>query len=212
MTAPRQRPPGTTIAPPRDDLALDYANTLCWRGSDPPSEALRKPDDAIDWCATTGGLGGEAVKVLRRSARENPAQADALFAASVSLRETLFRLFSALAAGGEPAAADVAAFNAALALAPGRRQLRRIGPGFVWQAEMPAPTAAAMLAPVLWSAGDLLASARSRRVRQCANAKCLWLFLDDSKSGTRRWCSMSSCGNRAKAHRHYVKTRQGGED
>ena len=32
-----------------------------------------------------------------------------------------------------------------------------------------------------------------------------WLFLDDSKSANRRWCSMSSCGNRAKAHRHYMK-------
>jgi predicted RNA-binding Zn ribbon-like protein len=43
------------------------------------------------------------------------------------------------------------------------------------------------------------------RVRHCANERCLWLFLDDSKSGTRRWCSMSACGNRAKAHRHYAR-------
>jgi predicted RNA-binding Zn ribbon-like protein len=60
---------------------------------------------------------------------------------------------------------------------------------------------------VLWSAGDLLAGARRARLRQCANPQCRWLFLDDSKAGTRRWCSMASCGNRAKAHRHYAKTR-----
>jgi predicted RNA-binding Zn ribbon-like protein len=46
-------------------------------------------------------------------------------------------------------------------------------------------------------------------VRECANDKCLWLFLDDSKNGTRRWCSMSACGNRAKAHRHYARLKRG---
>ena len=46
---------------------------------------------------------------------------------------------------------------------------------------------------------------RLDRVRRCANDVCLWLFLDDSKSGNRRWCSMSACGNRAKAHRHYAR-------
>ena len=70
------------------------------------------------------------------------------------------------------------------------------------------PPAESLLAPVLWSAGDLLTGARRARVRQCANPRCLWLFLDDSKSGNRRWCSMASCGNRAKAHRHYARLRQ----
>jgi predicted RNA-binding Zn ribbon-like protein len=65
-----------------------------------------------------------------------------------------------------------------------------------------------LLAPVLWSAGDLLTGGRLSRVRQCANPACLWLFVDDSKAGTRRWCSMASCGNRAKANRHYARLKQ----
>jgi predicted RNA-binding Zn ribbon-like protein len=43
------------------------------------------------------------------------------------------------------------------------------------------------------------------RLRQCANAKCRWLFVDDSKGGSRRWCSMSTCGNRAKVQRHALR-------
>jgi predicted RNA-binding Zn ribbon-like protein len=66
-----------------------------------------------------------------------------------------------------------------------------------------------MLAPVLWSAADLLTHAGRRRVRRCANNACLWLFVDESKAGTRRWCDMSSCGNRAKSRRHYLKTKAG---
>ena len=51
----------------------------------------------------------------------------------------------------------------------------------------------------------LFESPEVARIRHCANAKCLWLFLDDSKNGSRRWCSMQLCGNRAKAHRHYLR-------
>ena len=61
---------------------------------------------------------------------------------------------------------------------------------------------------MVWSAGDLLVGPRLARVRRCANERCLYLFVDDSKSGTRRWCSMAACGNRAKAHRHYVRKKQ----
>jgi len=71
------------------------------------------------------------------------------------------------------------------------------------------PEAAALLAPVLWSAGDLLAGAARRFVRRCANDRCLWLFLDQKQGGTRRWCDMTSCGNRAKARRHYLRTKRG---
>ena len=69
----------------------------------------------------------------------------------------------------------------------------------------PGASAGALLAPVLWSAADLLVGSQLARVRQCANPACGWLFLDNSKSGNRRWCSMSACGNRAKAHRHYLR-------
>jgi predicted RNA-binding Zn ribbon-like protein len=41
------------------------------------------------------------------------------------------------------------------------------------------------------------------RVRQCGNPDCVLWFLDTTRSGTRRWCSMTACGNRLKARRHY---------
>jgi predicted RNA-binding Zn ribbon-like protein len=65
---------------------------------------------------------------------------------------------------------------------------------------------------VLWSVADLLASDKLASVKRCANEECRYLFLDDSKSGSRRWCSMASCGNRAKARRHYHRTQAVSED
>jgi predicted RNA-binding Zn ribbon-like protein len=45
------------------------------------------------------------------------------------------------------------------------------------------------------------------RIRTCDHPHCVLWFLDTSKSGRRRWCSMDTCGNRAKASRHYDRTR-----
>jgi predicted RNA-binding Zn ribbon-like protein len=36
------------------------------------------------------------------------------------------------------------------------------------------------------------------RVKACAEPGCRWAFLDLSRNGSKRWCEMSECGNRAK--------------
>lgn len=53
---------------------------------------------------------------------------------------------------------------------------------------------------------ELLASAPDR-IHKCASETCVLHFHDTSRNGTRRWCSMAVCGNRAKASRHYARTR-----
>jgi predicted RNA-binding Zn ribbon-like protein len=45
------------------------------------------------------------------------------------------------------------------------------------------------------------------RIRVCAHEACVLHFFDTSRNGTRRWCSMAACGNRAKAFRHYARTK-----
>lgn len=47
---------------------------------------------------------------------------------------------------------------------------------------------------------------RPERIRPCGNPDCVLWFLDVSRPGTRRWCSMAGCGNREKARRHYAPT------
>src|SRR5664280_2943804 len=45
-------------------------------------------------------------------------------------------------------------------------------------------------------------------IRECGAPDCEWLFLDQSRNGSRRWCDMKSCGNRQKARRHYQRTHE----
>jgi len=199
----------TLTAKLSDDACLAYANTLSWRGREAPLEELGDVGDLVRWVAGSARLAGDAVGEIEGGARARPAAAEALFVEAIALREAIYRIFHALARGETVAAPDLAALNRALAAAPPRRRLAPKGAGFGWQIEGAETSAAMLLAPVLWSAGDLLASDRRRRVRLCANEQCLWLFLDESKAGTRRWCDMASCGNRAKARRHYRRTRPG---
>jgi len=205
MTQPSDAAAGTLIPGFPDDLCLGFANTRYYRGSDPPTETLGDLDAFLAWCRTSIALTANAEKVLRRAWREEAAGATA-FHEAMALRETIYRLFFCSAEERAPAAADIDALNRALRAAPARIGIARAGSGFAWRAApVEGPSIPALLAPVTWSAAQLLTSPHLPRVRHCANERCLWLFLDDSKSGSRRWCSMSACGNRAKAHRHYVR-------
>jgi predicted RNA-binding Zn ribbon-like protein len=55
-----------------------------------------------------------------------------------------------------------------------------------------------------------IAAGNTDRVRICDNDTCRWLFYDESRSGRRRWCSMATCGNRAKARRHRERVKAEG--
>lgn len=193
------------IPAPGDDLGLAFANTLSWRGRPEPTESLTRFDDLRRWLAAAAAL---PTDVIAGWARHDPGQEAAAFADAIALREAIYRIFSAIAGGESVRDGDLAILNDALAAAPPRARLAGAPSGFVWQTALPAPTAAVLLAPIIWSAADLLTRAASRRIRRCANNACLWLFIDESKTGTRRWCDMSSCGNRAKSRRHYLKTRR----
>jgi predicted RNA-binding Zn ribbon-like protein len=198
-----------TLLPARADLCLDYANTRYWRGSEPATEELHGLNDVLAWHGSKQIVPADAVAALAAWWRERPRPAESAFTEALALREALYRVFSATSLGMPPPDADLGALNRALARTPPRAHLRHTDSGYAWQVARLRPAVTDLLAPVLWSAADLLTNARLARVRRCANDKCLYLFVDDSRNGTRRWCSMSMCGNRAKAHRHYVKTRQG---
>ncbi|MFN4014021.1 MAG: CGNR zinc finger domain-containing protein [Reyranella sp.] len=174
----------------RLDLCLEFANTRYWRGQETPTETLKTPADLAAWT----------------KASKPPSQKE--FERALELREIIHRLFDTVAQGKAPASRDFEALNAALATAPARMVLTRGREAFDWELDMRSGTALALLAPVLWSAGDLLASGKLAKVRRCANPECLYLFFDESRAGKRRWCTMSSCGNRAKAKRHYHKSKQ----
>jgi predicted RNA-binding Zn ribbon-like protein len=195
------------IAAPRIDLCLDFANTLFWRGSN-PEESLHDFAELLEWCVKAAVLSKHEAIEYRPLAKNDPAQASEIFSEAIAMREAIYRIVYSAASGKVPAETDLRTLNEGLKRAPVRGRIEHSGNAFGWRVERTKSAAAAMLAPVLWSAADLLVGPSLARVRHCANDRCLWLFLDESKNSTRRWCSMQSCGNRAKAHRHYLRQTQ----
>lgn len=192
------------VPAPSETLSIDFANTLYWRGADTPTETFGTLDDLFVWCREQARVPAGLADACRVQEKEKGGE-PAMLARALALREALYRLFHAQAELREPQADDLALLGGFLAEAAPRVALARIDGGYAWRIGDAGATLAGLLSPVLWSATDLLGGARLAKVKRCANDACQWLFIDDSKNGSRRWCSMSSCGNRAKAYRHYHK-------
>ena len=203
-----------TTAPRRFELSggalcLDFANSWGDRRR-PESDRLDDYAALLAFACEAGLLDRQHAARLTRRARQAPAEAARAHALARSLRDALYRLFSAQARGRRVDPADVAHVNAALHEAlPHLRVTRRAG-GYAWDwADDGGEPLAAPLRPIARSAAELLTSDDLARVRECDGATCTWLFLDQSRNRSRRWCSMESCGNRAKARRHYHRQRAG---
>lgn len=68
----------------------------------------------------------------------------------------------------------------------------------------------ATLAEILAEFYQLAVQNRLHRLKMCASEECRWIFYDQSRPGTRRWCSSSLCGNRHKTRSYRERKRQKG--
>ncbi|RUT72451.1 zf-CGNR multi-domain protein [Flavobacterium cupreum] len=57
------------------------------------------------------------------------------------------------------------------------------------------------LLPIIKSGYELFLSGQIHRIKECGH--CGWLYLDNSKNNSRKWCSMETCGSQIKAKRYY---------
>ncbi|MEU1461547.1 CGNR zinc finger domain-containing protein [Streptomyces sp. NPDC005727] len=167
-----------------EPLALDLLNTR-WIKEGAPQDLLDGTEGLAVWLADNGLAG------------EHPADADVLR----HLRQARDALGAAVDGSLEEGAPLVDAV-----LAHGRIRARLTGEGAFEEPEF----TDASWAPAWLAARDYLdlLDRAPDRIRRCAHEACVLHFFDTSRNGTRRWCSMASCGNRAKASRHYARTKE----
>jgi predicted RNA-binding Zn ribbon-like protein len=173
------------------NMALDFANTVHSVGSEDPQDDLKTYSDLLVW-AEEAGL---AIKGSRHS-HGGERQAD--LARLKDLRGTIFKLFSAELHGAGPEV--LAGFNLYLQSAGREARLYRAGSKYGVRSAS-SRTCDRLQFEITRAAVELLLSGRLQRIRQCAGENCTWLFLDTSRNGTRKWCEMQACGNRAKIRR-----------
>jgi predicted RNA-binding Zn ribbon-like protein len=161
-----------------EPLGLDLLNTT-WRGRSGPADLLVDLDGTRQWL-TEHDLAGPATDATRR--------------ALVTAREAI-RAHAAEGTG--------VALNEVLAWGRQRPVLGQDGPDTVVEVDQPAHLAG-WLAAVDYLR---LLTESADRVRHCAHPDCVLYFHDTSPKRSRRWCSMAGCGNRAKAARHYARSK-----
>jgi predicted RNA-binding Zn ribbon-like protein len=187
-----------------DHPALDFVNTLDNRFSDTgPQELLPAYADLLRFAAQSRLLSAEQARKLARDTGTRDAQR--VLESAIELREALAAVLYARMDGAKLAAPQVAILERHFQEMAVNRSLRTAKSQLVWswagqdqQPEIP-----------LWklaeAASDLLVSTEAKRVKDCGDPTCRWLFLDTSKNHTRRWCDMKICGNRMKARRFQAR-------
>jgi predicted RNA-binding Zn ribbon-like protein len=170
-------------------IALDFVNTADGRGDPLAGEALLTPGDLHAWgrryrllASSTPPLGADAVKELERAR---------------AARELLYALLHDRAHGAPPSprgVADLAALAREAYDAGSLESRSDRSVGWRWSdAEL-----ATVRHVAVTSAIELLEDEPNPRLKQCPGESCGWLFIDRSKRGNRRWCSMRECGQEAK--------------
>ena len=164
---------------------LNLVATVGWRSASKPVERLRSTGDLADWL-----IAAQLVTVRPK------VMPDELTSAR-RLREAVYRLVMATMKHRLPNPNDIALINRWSRI-PRPVPTLKLGDGLLHlQEKTPQPTRAA-LSVIARDAILLLGSKSILRVKECARPDCTLLFVDASRSGRRRWCSMDACGNRAK--------------
>jgi len=182
------------------DLALNFLNTLGIRRGR-PVDVLASPIQLLQWLGAAG-LGWPPDCGLATSL---PAARLALHEARV-LREEIGHAVEAVAAGEPIPVTSSYAINRVLDSSRISFRLEPDEDGLRIDERETGSGVLTALAPIALAAAELLADSDPSRIRQCGSAGCVQWFLDTSKNGRRRWCSMARCGNREKATKHYQKT------
>ena len=188
---------------------LAFANTLDNRNDERPLERLPSYTDLVDFALQTDRLTISDANDLRLMAERRPDDAAEVLQRAIMLREAVYRIFSAIAAQATPQPEDLDLLNAELHEAMAATRLVSTGDGFDWTWPGQPHSLKRAYWPVVRSAAEMLVSGELDRVRECAAHDCGWLFFDESRNRSRRWCSMQTCGNRAKVDRFRVRQRTG---
>jgi predicted RNA-binding Zn ribbon-like protein len=187
------------------NVALDFTNTVSWRLEGYRNERFTTYEALVAW-AVEAGVVDDPRPLLERAER-SPRIATRVLAEALELRALLHDVLSASAQGRRAQAGRLRAFNRTLRKALGHLEVQVGGNGFGWSWTGSETDLERPLWPVVRAAAELLTSGDLPLVKNCANDRCGWLFVDRSRRGNRRWCEMRECGNRAKARRYYQRAK-----
>lgn len=199
----RRRPPKFELI--AGNVCLDFINTLDDRPSAKPKELLKNYYELALFGEDTGILTPAQLDFFYERVHLIPDEAAEALRRAINLREAMYAVFSAVMNKQIAPQMAMDRLNANIHDAALHSRLVQREGRLEWRFDDLGTTLHGMLWPIARAAADLLASPDLALVRACSSPTCQWLFLDTSKNHHRRWCSMQSCGNRAKVRKFFAK-------
>ena len=184
-------------------VALDFTNTVGGFRRE-RVERLVTYADLVAWGRAAGVVDDAEAAALTDLGAADPDAAAAALESARAQREALHRWLAAAVTGEDGDDADRARVARDVAAA---HQEARLSPdptrGPAWLVTVADAGLALPARRLALATAELLAGEARQRIGLCG--RCSWLFVDPSPSRRRRWCSMATCGNRAKAARHHAR-------
>lgn len=177
-------------------LAVDFSNSL-WRLPD-GGEGLSSFEDLMLFLKSMGHLNEEAASEYHMYVFQAPRRCHDVLSEAIKLRAVIRDLLSALEAKRPLEDEKLNYVNAQLADQASYQQIGENAKGPALNQHMLEKGPQALLAPILSDVARLLTSPSRQKIRQCAAGDCQLFFINNSRNGRRRWCAMSTCGNRSK--------------
>ena len=180
-------------------IALDFVNTRrMHRGR--MVDGLQRANGLRDWL-NEAGLGSPALSELST----DPPAMRLLLSEAMRLRDEILYGIASMKSGEPLPRTTLHTLNRVLRVSHTTPSVERSEQGLNLVMRETGSNLLTSLAPVALSAAELFTAHRADRLRQCDADTCVLWFLDTSKNGRRRWCSMARCGNRTKVKRHWEK-------
>ena len=186
-----------------NQLALDFLNTRPVQNGE-PVELLADFSSLLRWFQAAGLLSSRETTHIERE-RGQSCEARQMLDEARALRELLRKEILAWEHGGSIHHSTVAELNRLMAKHPMRTRLKGSGNKRSAELYFTVQKPEDLFAPLAQGATMLFTGVDRTRVRKCG--QCVLHFLDTSKKGTRRWCSMQLCGNRLKVAAYALRKR-----
>jgi predicted RNA-binding Zn ribbon-like protein len=182
--------------------ALDFLNTVKYRGKADPEDRLESIADIIEWAQIAGLLTVDEVKRLSRQTRDTKSAAR-IHREICVFRELLRVLFEDTNPETTEYARAVSRIEAEIAAL---RPVATIDPqSGVLTRHIEINTLSDLNARIVAVVAEILSARADLKIKTCGGSNCDWLFIDRTKAGRRQWCDTRTCGNNARVRRFRLK-------
>ena len=185
--------------------AIDFANSVERVGHE--GDGLTSLEDLMTFLKSLSLLHEDEASSYHMYLFQNPDRCQKVMSDLRDIRTRFAAALDQLASGWPMDPMFVSDLNDKLAAFQTRLQLLPTSDGYEMTEQLVEGGPEQLLYPILKDVADFLASDQTGKIRKCASETCDLFFINTSRNGRRRWCSMSTCGNRAKVNA-YLKRKE----